>query len=442
VLLQLVKKDFKRMIRDYKALMIIILMPAVLMAVLGFSIGGLFGQDSNFLPVSVAVVDKDDREQGYVEIENFFQSPTIAQNISESTKKELIKTVRGLDLKKILYQDVLGSEKVKQVVQYRPMAELEAMKLLEAGKLSAVIVIPENFTYDMLLSLFTPFKNNTAIEVIKNPDVQFRSDIAESILEAYTDTLSAMVIAKDSYLEAAILTGAGAESYKNVEGLANKLYGAGLRDFNIEYVVEPGKKAVSGFQYYSAGMATMFILFTAAFGGHFLVDEKKKFTYHRMILAGVTRNQMLISRWISTAMITVVQLLILMLLSQLMFHAGWGRLTDFGVFTMFVAFAAGGLSVLLSAMNLRSDSAKFSEIMNMGVSQALAFLGGNMFPISGIPFLETLSKLVPNGAALNGYLNLMKGYTFVEVAGNVLMLSAMGLLFGAIGFAMARGGAE
>ncbi|MDN5311653.1 MAG: linearmycin/streptolysin transport system permease protein [Thermoanaerobacteraceae bacterium] len=441
MLFQLVLKDFKRMIRDYKGLAIIILMPAVLMAVLGFSIGGIFSDEESFTPANIAIVDKDNSEQGYAEVEKFFHSPTISKNISADDILKLNKAIKDLDLKKILYQDVLESEKVKQVIRYKMMPEPDAMKLLKEGKLSAVIVIPEDFTYNMLFSLFTPFKNHADIEIIKNPN-KFSSGIVESILKAYSDALSAVVIAKDSYLEAAIWTGAGAKSYRNLENMAEKLYGQGIKDVNIKYMVEPGKKPISGFQYYSAGMATMFILFTAAFGGHFLIDEKKKYTYHRMLLAGITRNQMLVSRLISTSMITVVQITLLMLLSRAMFRASWGNIADFFAFTVVVAFATGGLAVMLSAMNLRANSEKFSEIMNMGVSQFLAFLGGNMFPLFGIPFLNSLSRFVPNGAALNGYLNLMKGYSFYEIGSNILTLIILGLLFSTLGFSVARGGAE
>ena len=64
----------------------------------------------------------------------------------------------------------------------------------------------------------------------------------------------------------------------------------------------------------------------------------------------------------------------------------------------------------------------------------MALLGGNFFPIDVMPkLIQKLSFFSLNGVALNSYLKIILGYGLADILNNVLILSAIGVLFTVMG---------
>jgi len=101
--------------------------------------------------------------------------------------------------------------------------------------------------------------------------------------------------------------------------------------------------------------------------------------------------------------------------------------------SVFLAVAVGGLSVLLSAINLRLKNSKASTIFQAVVIQIFALLGGSFFPVAGIPVMQRLGGLTINGAAMQGFLKLMMGYGPEELIGTLITLTGIALVLFAIG---------
>jgi ABC-2 type transport system permease protein len=424
VILWIIWKDLLVSFKDKKSLVITILMPAILTAILGFAFSGMMGGNKTLGRAEVAVVNMGDWQEDIKEFEGFLNSP-IGRQIEESQKEKIIESIYEFNFEDILYREVLSNTEVSKFLNYRKMPLKEAEEALKEGEITAMIVIPEGFLYKTLINLLMPFRTPVEIEVIKHPDHLLKGDMVEGILKGFTDALSAGIIAKNTFLEIAIENNIGDKAYGELDNIINGMYRTGIRDINLNKVTEEGKKTISSFQYYAVGMAVMFILYAAADGAHYTIDELKNGTYNRMILANTGICRIMASRFISTSIFSAVQITVLMLFSRFAFNTHWGDFTGILVLTLFLALAVGSLSVFLSSINLRLKDNRASIVFQAGFIQFSALIGGSFFPMDAVPLLKKMGTFTVNGAAMQGFLKLMRGYHIWEITGILLILTAV-----------------
>ncbi len=420
-------KDLLVTLKDKKSLIITICMPAILTTILGFAFQGLMSGGSFVDQAEIAVVSLGSREQDMERITGLLESPSLEGRLSEGQKKDLLELLGGMDFERILYEDLLGSPGVEKFIHYEKMEFEKAGALLEKGKLAAVVVLPEGFTYNTFLNLALPFRNPITIEVIKHPDHSIKGEMVSGIIKGFSDALSAGIIAKQVLLEAAIENNAGDKAMEEIEDLISGMYNVGVRDIRTDELTVEGKRPVSSFQYYAVGMAVMFILYVAADGAQYSIDEVNNGTYRRLIMAGAGRLRFFASRFAATTLFVLIQLAVLISYSKLVFKTDWGSSAGTALLSVFLAVAVGGLSVLLAAINLRLKNSKASTVFQAVVIQIFALLGGSFFPVAGIPVMRRLGSLTVNGAAMSGYLKLMMGYGLEELTGTLVALSGIAL---------------
>lgn len=441
MLLTMIWKDLLVALKDRKALIITLCMPAILTTILGFAFQSMMSGGFSLDRANIAVVSLGSREQDIERIKEFLEGPNMEGRLSGEQKKDLLELLDDMDFEKILYEDVLGSPEVGEFIQYERMGLHRAKGMLEKGELAAVVVLPEGFTYDTFMNLAMPFRNPITIEVIKHPDHSIKGEMVSGIVRGFADALSAGIIAKNVLLEASIENNAGDKAMEEIEGLISGMYDVGVRDIRIDKVTVEGKRAVSSFQYYAVGMAVMFILYVAADGAQYSIDEVNYGTYRRLVMAGTGRLRFFAARFAATTLFALMQLAVLVSYSRLGFRTDWGSPIGVAVLSVFLAVAVGSLSALLSAINLKLKNSKASTVFQAVVIQVSALLGGSFFPVSGVPVMQRLGGFTINGAAMQGFLRLMMGYSLGEVTGTIITLTGIALVLFAAGavFAAAAG---
>lgn len=117
-----------------------------------------------------------------------------------------------------------------------------------------------------------------------------------------------------------------------------------------------GKTAISSRGYYSVSMLTLFLLFSAGRGSYMLLQEKRDFTYQRMLTAGVSKWHILAGKFFVVFSIVIIQLLVLILYSTFVLGVNWGSLLElFFIVSLFTAFAVAGLGSLLAVVTFISE---------------------------------------------------------------------------------------
>jgi ABC-2 type transport system permease protein len=300
--LRIIVKDLKIVLSDRQALIITLLMPLVLMTILSMALKGSFmsSDDTGMEKIPVALVKQYDKGA---------DSEIFVKTLEERLKINI--SGDEVNPEEMFFDDFLGNPEVSKLIDYRVEEENRAKDLLNEGEISAIIILPDKYIYDMKISLLTPFRNNADLKVLTHPDRPVAGEIVTSLMEAYTNTMSSVIIGKNVLIESASANDIGGDGFDNIdeimEGMADLVAGTNV---NIDNVTVEGRRSIKSSEYYAAAMMTMFLLFAAGQGGRMLLEEKDNQTYQRMVIADISKTHILAGKFIVIFLIASLQIFI------------------------------------------------------------------------------------------------------------------------------------
>lgn len=420
--ISIILKDLKIVLSDKQAIIVTMLMPLILMTILSMALKGSFisSDDVEIKQIPIAVVKQYDEET---------DSQIFSQILEERLNINL--TGNEFDPEEIFFGDFLGSEEVSKLIDYRIVEEEKARGLLNEGEISAIIVLPEKYIYDMKINLLTPFRNNVNIRILTHPDRTIDGAILASLMEAYNNTMSSIIIGKNVLIESALANDIGGEGFDNIdkimEGMTDLVEGMNV---NIENITVHGRQNIKSSEYYAVAMMTMFILFSAGQGGRMLLEEKDNQTYQRMVIADISKGHILAGKFFTIFLLASMQIIIMLLYSYFALKVRWGNVNSILVLSAVSAFAVAGLGIFIASISCRAGNYRLANAFENVIIQVMAFLGGSFFPLDVMPeFIQKLSFFSLNGLALKAYLKIIMGYNFSDISSNVLILALTGSLF-------------
>ncbi|WP_432662929.1 ABC transporter permease [Wukongibacter baidiensis] len=431
--IDILRKDLKIILSDRKALATMILMPIILCTILSFALSGSFigGGVGNLAKFQIAIVKEYNVDENMKKIEDSLNGGFLGSNLKDDDKEQLIESAKGLSVEEIFFDKFLENDELKKVVEYRVEDRETAMELLENKEVAGVVVLPENFIYDMTINFITPFRNIIDIEVFGNAEYTIGAQVTEGIVSGFTDMVSSMIIGKNVFIETALEEGIGQTAFEDMETIIN-----GITDnieslrIDIEYLKLEGKNPVSSFQYYAAAMGTMFILFAAGYGSRTLLEEKDNMTYQRMVMAGTAKWKIVAGKFFMIFVFSFLQITIMILYSSIILKVNWGNTFTVAIISIFTMFAVAGLGTMIGVATFKSGNYKMSVAFDSVIIQIMALVGGSFIPLEILPkFMQRLSILSINGIALKSYLKAMMGYGIGELKIYLLVLLGLGTVF-------------
>ncbi len=356
-------KDFKILIRDKAAFLIMLGMPLVLIFILGSALGGV--GESESIDIPVAIVSVDSGEQG------------------------------------VVFADAIADvEELQDVFNLAVRDDLAAVRAeVERGDLTAALVIPEGFT--AALEAGEPVQ----LEVLQDPGSEMTAGIWAGVARAAAANLSAgqimRITAEGLLAEAGVTAGP-----MNDQGT-----GDGQVAFDavkVEQVEVEQEKQVSMIDYYAAGQTGLFLLFGAMFGAFGFVKERREQTLARVLATPASKAEVVAGKSLGIFAVGAAQFFVLFFGTRYLFGVDWGP-TPGGIVLIGLAevFAATGLAMTLSALG-RSERA----IGGIGPTVIMLFaaLGGAMIPVGMMPsWLIPLQSVTPVYWAVGAFLDLMRG---------------------------------
>lgn len=433
--LDIIFKDLKIMLKDKKAIGIMIIMPIILTTILGGALSGTFSQDFQKDKVKIAIIKKYDIQEEVEKFMYMLKNSSISENFESSTLKEISDSLESVNIDRILTEEFLESEEIKEIIDYSVVNEEEAVKMLESKEISAVVIFPVDFVYNMYVNFFTPFNNKVEINILNRHDDFMSSEIVASIFTGFSDILSSQIISKNVFIETALEEGLGEESYEAIEDIF-KLQEEKIDNLNvnIKYIKVKGQSPITSFQYYAAAMIVMFILFTAGEGGKLLLEEKENLTYQRMVMAGISKWKIVLGKFFTIFIFGCIQAGVMILFTRIVHKVHWGNPVLVLIITICALFAVAGLGTLISALTFKSGNSKVSDVFQAAIVNVMAFLGGSFIPVNIMPeFLQRLGDLTLNGLALKAYQRVMLGKGIEEILSSLVSLIFMGMVFSVVG---------
>ncbi len=440
-ILAIIRKDLAGLFSDKKALIIILLMPVILMVILSFALKGMFMTDGSWGKISIAVVKEYDAETDRRRFDDALQQGLLARGMGKEAAGKLASAGEDTDPERIFFHEFLDSKEVSDIITYRIETLEKAELLLNNGEISAIVVLPDDYLYNMKINLLTPFRNEVEITVLSGSGADMGGQVVKSIIQAYSDSISSAIIGKNVLIEAAMANGVGNEGFREMERVMKGIMNA-LETVRVEVddLALEGMRPISSSDYYAAAMLTMFILFAAGHGGRMLLEEKGNFTYQRMIVAGVSKTGILTGKFIVVFLIALLQITVMTVFSSFVLKVVWGDPLTVALTGIAAAFAVAGVGVAVAAVTWRAGNFRVANIFETAIIQTMALLGGSFFPIDILPAgFQKLSFLSLNGIALKAYLKSMMGYGLEEAAGYIGILTGVGAVFAILAVTILRG---
>jgi len=449
------KKDFKTYLADRQAIFTIFLMPVVISTILGFSLQAMFGTAggvSAIEPLELAVVKAYEAPGGAEAPEagegaggvtigktysfeafmaDLSENPVGARVVAEMGEDQMRGYFEDVNPEAIFFEDFLGSPELAETLRFTVTDLATAQQQLAADEIAGIVVLPENFVRGMYVNLLTPLRSEVEIAFVENTERSVSSKLAKMMLEGFTGYLDSVIDNKNVLIEQQIAAGIALEG---IDWEARPESGLTLEKRGVRALTPVDSKG-----YYTVAMMSMFLLFTAALGGYLLLEEKRQLTYDRQRVAGLSRWSILLGKLALIDAVALIQIVLMMVWSSLIFKVSWGSPVALVVITLASVLGIGGLGLLFMTVAAAFDNIMISRVFENGLNQVLALVGGSYIPIETMPALIQKVALIPiNGVILKAYLYNMMGYDLPELMPYVGLILLNGAVFSAAGILVFR----
>ena len=367
------KKDLRLLARDRRTVFVLVALPLLFITILGFSAGQLFSEKAKSKKVRLGVVNDDTSELS-------------TKLIGEVVKLEAIELTEFSDRDQA--KELLADGKIDVLAFIGPRYH----DLVETLDLADVFYSDEGKLGGRLSSL--------DIEVQAGAFLVNAAEIVEALVLAFAvKTIAPEVLQHDEkqlarklMLKIAAAKGHARERDETEPRRPPPPVGKSRADIVYQFLVP--------------SYTVMFVFFIVNLMARSLIGERDTGTLGRLLVAPVTRTQLMLGKMIPFLVISLVQTVLLFLAGKVLFHMSWGQhpwmLLPVMVSTSLAATALG----LMVATAVRTDS-QVSAYGNFLVL-TLAAISGCLMPRSWQPeLMQRLGLGTPHAWALIAYDHLL-----------------------------------
>ncbi|MEN6571081.1 MAG: ABC transporter permease [Anaerolineaceae bacterium] len=402
-------KDMRLAFRDRAGLILMLLAPLLLTVALGFVTGSFTQSSSTISGIPVAVVNLDGGQVGNALV-SAFTSP---------------------DLSELLAVTILDDA-------------ASARELVNEDQTAAAIIIPAGFSESIIPSSASGQTSPVVdVELYANPTRTTSAGVIESILEGFINQVNTArvsgEVAVSMLLEHGLIQPAQAAAVGSQIGIQAS-GGGSTSSIKVNESSSSGSAVKFNILAFMApGMALMFLMYTVTNGGRALLYERAHGTLPRLMVAPLNLQQVLGGKLLGVYLTGVIQMLILITASALMFKLQWGNPLNVLVVVLVAVFGALGWGSLVTALAKNS-----SQVASLGSALMLVFgiMGGTFVSMDMMPqWFRDVSTITPNSWGIAAFNLLARGETLAGILPKLWPLLVMGtILFMISAFILKRRG--
>jgi len=380
-LLLVLATDVRRHLKSPVAILIYMAIPLVMTALIGI-IFAPRTEESTLPPIPVVLVDHD-------------------KNLASR-----------------LLLGAFDADQMKKMFEVTVAGEAEGRTRMEKGKASAVVIIPEKFTLDLLDA------RTTTLTVVKNPAEQFLPDVVEEFMNTLAVMLSGAVQAFapeakgiramiDAPVDAVPWDRLGPElgrAQKKV--IAARAY---LDPLLVGIQAEKTKAAGAKtqitkrdlFSIMLPGMAIMFLLFIVQTLMRDIISEREDGKLRRMMTTPLRPLELVGARLAGGWVMGLAVLLVMVAFGTLIFRAYWGNFAWFLMLGAAASFWTAAFFGFFSAMVRNRNQA---GALGAPIILAFSLFGGSMMNPEAMPkAFKAVGILTPNRWFIDGAAQVRAG---------------------------------
>jgi ABC-2 type transport system permease protein len=336
-----------------------------------------------------------------------------------------------------LVVDLLQGEDLDDLLNTASYPSEEAtLDALKAQEIQVAVIIP----MDLSKSVTGEQKESSQIRILHDPTLTLAPQIVTSILEQVTGGFSSAKITSD--LTALELQRRGFEvDYPLVQQAIETITSLTQHNAAGEYyqVIHPERdeeaqvslqeQIVGGVM---ASMMIFFTFFTGAYGASTILDEEADGTIQRNITSPIRLSAILGGKSLGIIFILLVQMVVLLSLSALVFGINWGHPVKISIAIFSTTAASTGLGMFLISLCKNRNQ---TGIVFGGALTVLG-MGGGLFTagIENLPsFMDVIESLTPQGWASRVWALVQKDASYLEILPAAAILSGISLVLFFIG---------
>lgn len=284
----------------------------------------------------------------------------------------------------------------------RPMkvSEQRARELLRQGRVTIAIIMHDGYEKGPVAGSDSP------ITLLADTSDPIASKVVEAVASQTTGELLGQEKARQAKMRqrmrAILLPGSDPSHREGSSGTRAK----GSEEQRppmvvVEDVLAKGKNNPS-ISMFAAGIAVLFILFSATGAGATLLEEQESGTLDRLLSSQLTIGGLLIGKWLYITLLSAIQLLTMFVWGQIVFGIDlFGHFGGFIVMALSTAAAASSLGLCLATVcKSRTQLNGVSLILILSMSA----LGGSMIPRYVMsPRMQEIGLVTFNAWALDGF---------------------------------------
>ena len=307
-----------------------------------------------------------------------------------------------------IFLDILRSQEVQKLFTVIPVSDYaEGEAFINNKKASVFIYVPQNFSQS--------YVNNSpsSINLIADNKKQNDKKIVKIIVDKFIRYMELLRLEKSEFT--------GAVDSINDSDMV-KL---------TRISTNTGAHPLTVMQYESIAMTVMFSILTAFELAHGIVDDKLNNTQLRIKSTPTLNIFYALGKVAGMVLAIVVQMSIVMIISHFLFHVQIGNIIDLLIITICYGFAIG--SIVFCAGSAANDHMAISSVAAF-ILYGFSFIGGSFVDKDSLPAsLQVIQKLIPNGKAINCYVNVYQGRNLMHIYSDLAVLLMIGLLFFSFG---------
>lgn len=388
----LLKTDLKMFLKDWKVVLLLLILPLFFIYLFVDTLSPSLTKNSFVEPFEIALVDMEDSARTRV----------------------LIKQLDEIE--------IFG--KIIRV------SEDEAKKMISEDKIGAAIVIPEGFSGSLR------YGENKPVAVIGNKNRPLQSYITKNLALSAANLVTAGQCAINTIYY-----------YDRMAGLRGEALEKDFNESTMSYFVDAlGRNQVfseargaSGYnvtaaEHFTAALIVVFLMFAGMPGMKMIVSERSMGITRRLEASPVKMRQIVLSKFIVSFILALIQFLIIIVFTSVVFNNYWGApLKDILMLFGGVIFAVSAWSVFVSSISKTPAAA--DVIGNVSIL-LMAVVGGNIYPLSSMPeFVRQIGDVTINKWAMEGFEVLFSGSGGVSILHYIFPLLIIGAVLLTVSFA-------
>ncbi len=410
--LDIALKDMLRSLRSGFALGMMFVAPLLITGIIYAAFGGLGGDGGFDLPVTrVQVVNLDQ------------PGPQLSFSFGQ------------------MLVGFLQDERLANLLQVTEATdEADAREAVDSQDAGVAIIIPPNFSTAALAP-----DGRASITLYQDPTLTLGPSIVKGIVSQFVDGFAGTKIASGVVADQLGQRGVTIDA-SLMQDIAMQ-YGAWAESLGQSWDKEappvldiqpppteagPASQGAGMMGPIMAGMVIFFAFFTGASTAETIILEDEGGTLARLFTTPTSRAAILGGKFAASFMTLIVQVVVLMLASAIIFRIHWGEPLSTALVALGLVVAAAGLGVFI--MSFLKSTRQAGPVM--GTVLTLSGMVGGLFTtgFQNLPATyETINLLTPHGWVLRGWKLVLAGGGVSDVLLPALVTVGMGIVFFAIG---------